>query len=157
MIKKATKYILITLFVGMVIIQFIARPEKLSEPMDPNKDMLSVLSVTGELNTLFQTACYDCHSNQPVYPWYSNVAPLSWWIDDHMEHGREELNFSEWASYSKRRRDHKLEEIVDETAAGKMPLPSYRRVHWDAKLDANQLTMLKTWVTKEREKIALED
>jgi hypothetical protein len=129
MFKKVLKYAISSLFAVMVIIQFIARPEKVAEPIDPSKDMLAVLSVTGEMNTLFQTACYDCHSNQPEYPWYSNIAPLSWWIDDHMEHGKEELNFSEWGSYSKKRRDHKLEEIVEETEAGKMPLPSYRRVH----------------------------
>jgi len=151
----------------MVIIQFISRPEKMAEPIDLNKDMLSVLSVTGELNTLFKTACYDCHSNQPIYPWYSNIAPVSWWINDHMvegrdswwinDHmveGRDELNFSEWGAYSKRRRDHKLEEMVEELEAKKMPLPSYRRVHWDAKLNTEQISMVKKWASLEREKIA---
>ncbi len=154
MLKKAIKYIIYTLFVGMVIIQFISRPEKMAEPIDLNKDMLSVLSVTGELNTLFKTACYDCHSNQPIYPWYSNIAPVSWWINDHMVEGRDELNFSEWGAYSKRRRDHKLEEMVEELEAKKMPLPSYRRVHWDAKLNTEQISMVKKWASLEREKIA---
>jgi Haem-binding domain len=157
MFKKVINYVLTILFIGMVIIQFISRPEKLSEAIDPSKDMLSVLSVSGELKSLFQTVCYDCHSNQPEYPWYSNIAPLSWWIDGHMNDGREELNFSEWSSYSKRRRDHKLEEIVEELEAKNMPLLSYRWIHWDAKLNAEQISMVKEWVNQEREKIAQED
>ena len=157
MIKKILRYTLITLGAGLIIIQFIARPEKLAIPVDPNTDIVEVLGITGDMKDLLKSSCYDCHSNQPKYPWYSNIAPVSWWIDGHMEHGREELNFSIWSTFSKRRRDHKLEEMAEEVEGGKMPLPSYTWVHWGAKLDASQIAMVKDWVTAERAKIAAED
>jgi len=157
MIKKRIKYSIIALFVGLVIIQFIARPEKLAEPLNPNNDMISLLSVEGELKTIFQNVCYDCHSNQPNYPWYSNIAPLSWLIDDHMKEGREELNFSDWGTFTKKRRDHKLEEMIEEVEANEMPLPSYRYLHWDAKLDDQQIALLKKWVINERARIEQEN
>ena len=155
--KKILKYALYVILVGLIIIQFINRPEKISEPFDPQNDMLEVLQVSVEMRDLLKSNCYDCHSGQPRYPWYSNVAPVSWWLEEHIEHGREELNFSKWGTYSKRRRDHKLEEMVEEVEAGAMPLPSYTWVHWGAKLDEDELEMLKKWVSAEREKIAAED
>ncbi len=155
MFKKIMKYILTMLFLGLVVIQFISRPEQLAEPIDAENDMMALLGVNGELRDLIQSTCYDCHSNQPDYPWYSSIAPISWWTNEHMEHGREELNFSNWGTYSKRRKDHKLDEIGEEVSAGKMPLPSYTWVH--GKLSEAQKKMIQDWVDSERAKLAAED
>lgn len=154
--KKVLKYIAISLFVASVVIQFINRPEKISEPVTEN-DIIETLALNADMSGLLKSACYDCHSNQPSYPWYSEVAPFSWWIGEHIEHGRGELNFSEWATFSKRKRDHKLEEMVEEIEGGKMPLPKYKWMHSEARLSDEQVTMLKEWVTSERAKIAAED
>lgn len=156
MIKKIFKYLTLLLLAVFVVIQFINRPEK--HFIEPNEnDMISVLSVNQEMSLLLKSACYDCHSDQPRYPWYASIAPVSWWIDEHMEHGRDELNFSEWATYSKRRRDHKLEEMVEEVEGGHMPLPSYTWMHADARLTDEQIAALKSWVEAERAQIASED
>lgn len=153
--KKILKYVLLTLLVAMVVIQFINRPEKISEPVDEN-DMIQALQISGDMSSMLKSACYDCHSDQPRYPWYANVAPVSWRIGKHIEEGRDELNFSKWGTYSAKRRDHKLEEMIEEVEAGKMPQPNYVRMHKDAKLSEEQVEMLKSWVTAERARIAPE-
>ena len=153
--KKAFKPILVGLLVTFVVIQFIARPEKISEPVNEN-DIISVLEIEGPIATMLKSACYDCHSDQPRYPWYASVAPISWKIGEHIEEGRDELNFSKWATYSAKRRDHKLEEMIEEVEEGKMPQPNYVRMHSEAKLTDEQVASLKTWVTAERAKIAPE-
>jgi len=140
----------------MVVIQFINRPETHFEEVTSD-DMILDLEVAPEIAGLLKGACYDCHSNQPEYPWYASIAPVSWWIDEHMEHGRDELNFSKWATFSKRKRDHKLEEMVEEVEGGHMPLPSYTWMHSEARLNDEQIAKLKTWVEGERAKIQAED
>lgn len=154
--KKILKYVAIALFAALIIIQFINRPEKISEPAGEN-DIIAALDVNEDMSLLLQSACYDCHSNQPRYPWYAEIAPFSWWITEHIEHGRDELNFSEWATFSKRRRDHKLEEMIEEVEAGNMPLPKYTWMHSEARLSEEQVAMLEEWVTAERAKIAAEE
>jgi hypothetical protein len=153
--KKVLKPILVGLLVTFVVIQFIARPEKISEPVNEN-DIISVLEIEGPIATMLKSACYDCHSDQPRYPWYASLAPVSWKIGEHIEEGRDELNFSKWATFSAKRRDHKLEEMIEEVEGGKMPQPNYVRMHSEAKLTDEQVASLKTWVTAERAKIAPE-
>ncbi len=156
MIKKLLKYLAIVLVATLVVIQFINRPETHFE--EPTQDeMITSLRVDQEIAVILKTACYDCHSDQPRYPWYASIAPVSWWIDEHMEHGRDELNFSKWATFSKRKRDHKLEELVEEVEEGHMPLPSYTWMHSDARLSEEQIAKLKAWVEAERTKIAQEE
>lgn len=153
--KKVLKYLLLIVLVGLVVIQFINRPERVNEPVTQD-DIIENLQVNADMAGLLKAACYDCHSNQPRYPWYASIAPVSWSIAEHIEHGRDELNFSRWATYSARTRDHKLEEMVEEVEVGNMPLPGYVAMHKEANLSAEQFEMLKTWVEAERAKIAQE-
>lgn len=92
-----------------------------------------------------RSACYDCHSNHTRYPWYSNVAPVSYWLALHIDEGKEHLNFSEWASYSAKKKDHKLEEIAEEVKEAKMPLKEYTWTHYDARLTDEQKEALVEW------------
>lgn len=144
-----------TLLVALVVIQFINRPEKISEPVNEN-DIIEAMQINAGMSSMLKSACYDCHSDQPRYPWYASVAPISWNIGKHIEEGRDELNFSKWGTYSAKRRDHKLEEMIEEVEGDKMPLPNYVRMHKEAKLSEEQVQMLKTWITAERAKIAPE-
>ena len=153
--KRLFSFIFIVALIAFVAIQFVNRPEKIAEPVTEN-DIIELLNVNTEMAGLLKDACYYCHSNQPKYPWYANVAPVSWTIAEHIEDGRDELNFSEWGTYSKRRRDHKLEEMVEEVEVGNMPLPNYVLLHPEANLTAEQFDMLKAWVSEMRAQIAQE-
>lgn len=146
------KKILFGLLAVVVIIQFF-RIDKTNPPVNRALDIMNVVPVPPEIKSILKTSCYDCHTNETVYPWYTNVAPVSWWIKNHIDDGRDELNFSEWGNYSLRRKDHKLDEIVEMIDEEEMPLPSYLIAHGDARLNAEQKALLVDWAKAVREEL----
>ena len=133
MIKK----ILFTAIAIFAAIQFI-RVDKTNPVSLPEKDFINVTQPSKEVADLLKTSCYDCHSNETKYPWYFNVAPVSWWLKNHINEGREELNFSLWADFDAKRKDKKLEESVELINEGEMPMFSYTLAHQEAKLSATK-------------------
>lgn len=119
------------------------RIDKTNTPIDTTKDFISLNIPSSQVANTLKIACYDCHSNQATYPWYTNIAPVSWWIKHHINEGREHLNFSEWGTYSVKRKNHKLEECVEMVEENEMPMASYTWMHKDAKLsDAQKLELV---------------
>jgi hypothetical protein len=112
--------------------------------------------VTGEIEAppevmaILETSCFDCHSSETIWPWYSRIAPVSIWIARHVEQGRGDLDLSNWADYSPDRADHKLEELMEMVEAGEMPLPSYLILHRDARLTPEQSDVLLRWAEEAR-------
>jgi len=145
-----SKKIIAGVVVVFIIMQFF-RIDKTNPPIDASVDMINVAQVPTEVSSILKTSCYDCHTNESVYPWYTNVAPVSWWIKKHVNEGRDELNFSEWGSYSLRRKDHKLDEIIEMVEENEMPLPSYLIGHGDADLSAEQKAQIIDWAKAVRE------
>ena len=90
------------------------RPEKNVSEYDVIAQFEAETQPPQEVVTILKQKCYDCHSNQTEYPWYAEVAPISIWIDGHVEEGKEHFNVSEWATYSLKKKDHKLEELIEE-------------------------------------------
>ena len=139
------KKIIIALVILLVGIQFY-RPAKNISEETPTTDFLVVNNADESMATLIKNACYDCHSNNTNYPWYAEVAPFSWWIADHVKHGKEELNFSEWSTFTEKKKNHKLKEIIEEVEKRKMPLESYLPMHPEANLTDDQIKQLTDWV-----------
>lgn len=136
------KNIAIFLVFLLLIIQSI-RIDKTTEPVNPATDFISLTGANSEVAGMLKTACYDCHSNQPTYPWYTNIAPVSWWIKHHIDEGSHHLNFSIWGTYKEKRKNHKLDECVEMIEEGEMPMSSYTLMHGDAKLtDAQKLQLV---------------
>jgi hypothetical protein len=144
------KYILYGVIGVLVILQFF-QIDKNNPAADPAKDFMTIHNPPAEVAGMLKTACYDCHSYKTSYPWYTYTQPLAWWIKDHIDHSRDELNFSEWGDYSPRRADHKLEEAVEYTLNEEMPLPSYTWAHGDARLSDEQRETLADWFEAQRE------
>ena len=113
----------------------------------------SVYEIPEQVSTILKTSCYDCHSNHTVYPWYSNIQPLSWWLNDHVKEGKKELNFSEFGNYSAKKQDHKLKEIAEQVEEQEMPLGSYTLIHQNAKLSSEQSALIVNWVMNLRSSI----
>lgn len=134
------KFLLIIIAI-LVLMQFI-RIDKEAPKSDPSKDLIAISQPPTDVQNILKTACYDCHSNETAYPWYTNIAPVSWWLEHHIDEGREELNFSEWGNYSVKKANHKIEECVELVKAGEMPLSSYTWMHSEAKLSEEQRRML---------------
>jgi hypothetical protein len=151
--KKILRYALLFLLFAFVVIQFIARPEKISEPVS-DTDITLALNVDQKISIMLKSACYDCHSNQPRYPWYASVAPISWKINEHIKEGRDELNFSLWSTFSAKKRDHKLEELIEMIEEREMPLPNYVTLHKEADLTDEQIASLVAWANQVRANIA---
>jgi hypothetical protein len=140
MIKK----IGLGLLICLVIIQFI-RPAKNTNTIDVSKQITAVAAVPENVNVILKKACNDCHSNNTNYPWYSNIQPVYFWLNDHIKEGKREINFDEFATYRLRRQYHKMEELIEQVKEGEMPLSSYTLIHKDAKLTDAEKGTLTGW------------
>lgn len=98
---------------------------------------------------VLRRACYDCHSNETVWPWYAGVAPISWLLARDVREGRAELNFSTWDRYDAAKRKKKLKESWDEVTEGEMPPWFYVLAHPEARLDPAATELLRTWTAAE--------
>lgn len=152
MLKKILKWSAITLGVGLVIIQLI-RPERTNPATDESQMIQAHLQVPADVNAILDRSCNDCHSHQTRWPWYSQIAPVSWLVIHDVNEGRKHLNFSMWGSYDERRADHKLEEVEEEISKGGMPLPIYLPMHPEAKLSDDDKRVLTDWVKSERNRL----
>ena len=136
------------IIIGLVLIFVILQilPREKNQNREPSEaDIFKVEETSLELRSLIKGACYDCHSFQTEYPWYSNLAPFSWWIDDHIDHARKHLNFSEWATYDAEKKSHKAEEAMEEIEEGEMPMESYQLAHSSARLSAKEKAKILEW------------
>ena len=147
MIKKIVKYFLLVALAALVVIQFI-RPDKNEQGYDTVMAFEKDTKPSAAVATILKENCYDCHSNQTRYPWYAEIAPVSFWLEEHVEHGKGDFNVSEWESYSVKKKDHKLEELIEEVEEGHMPLDSYTWIH--GTLNKEEMTQLLQWATVAR-------
>lgn len=152
MLKKILKRTFQILILAFIVIQFF-RPAKNIAEGTSNNHISKLYPVPEDVQSILKTSCYDCHSNSTVYPWYAQIQPVAWWLNDHIKHGKGDLNFSEFATYSIRRQYRKLEEVNDLVKKGEMPLDSYLWVHKDAILSEQQKLTLANWVTAVRDTI----
>lgn len=134
--KKKLKVILVLLGSVAVGIQLI--------PVErTNPKVLSDFTGSPEVKAILQRSCYDCHSNETKWPWYSYVAPVSWWVAHDVEEGREELNFSDWDRFEK---DAEIkEEIYEEVSEKEMPLFGYLITHPKAAISDKEMAQLQAW------------
>ena len=151
--KRVLKVVLIVLACGFALMQF-ARPAQTNPRADEARAMDAHLHVTPEVQAIFARACNDCHTNQTRWPWYSQVAPVSWWLTDHVNHGRKHLNFSDWARLNPREADYMLGDICELAKRGIMPLSSYTLMHRDAVLSPHDVGTLCAWAQAERQRRA---
>ncbi|NMH24899.1 heme-binding domain-containing protein [Flavobacterium solisilvae] len=146
------KKILIALLVVLVVLQFF-QIDKTNPAVDESKDFLKTQNTPEEIASIIKTSCYDCHSNESKYPWYSNVQPAGWFLKDHIDEGRRELNFSTFTDYEVKRQDHKLEECIEYIEKDEMPLGSYTLVHREAALTEAQKNILIDYFKSVRTKL----
>ena len=140
MIKRT----LFLLVIVLVLIQFIRPAKNHSSVISPN-DITKHLNVPDSILGLLKRSCYDCHSNNTVYPWYDRIQPVAWWLQYHVNHGKHSLNFSEFASYSAASQAKKLKSIGKQVKEDGMPLDSYLWIHKNAILSPEEKDILIRW------------
>ncbi len=147
-----TKKIGLGVLILFVLIQFIPGKKNIGETGGPNA-IDKVVTVNPQVAQILATSCFDCHSNNTKYPWYSAIQPFRFIMDKHVVDGKDELNFSEFKSYTKKRKLHKLDEVVEMLDNDEMPLKSYTIIHGNAKLSIEQKEQLKQWVKTAQQEI----
>lgn len=150
--KKILKIIIVILIIAIIAIQFINRPEKTSNYEITQDDITKHMNIPSNVQQILKRSCYDCHSNQTVWPWYSNVAPASWLVAKDVKEGRKEMNFSEWGKLSDNKKAKLLDDICEQVTEGEMPLKPYLIMHSDAKLSDEDIKLLCTWAESEMKK-----
>ncbi len=150
---KILKVLIIIFAAGFLLIQ-IYRPARINLPIVSAETLEASTQVPEDVNKILKRSCNDCHTNQTNWRWYSNIAPISWKMVEHVEEGRKELNFSEWATYSVKRKDRKLDEICEQVETREMPYDQYLWIHRDAELSIEEIELLCDWTKTEREKLS---
>jgi len=135
---KVLRWVVLGAAVAFVVIQFV--------PVDrSNPPVTAEVPASPEARAVLRRACYDCHSHETVWPWYSMVAPVSWLLARDVREGRDELNFSTWDRYTAQEQVKNLKKSWEETSEGEMPLWFYLPVHRDAVLSAEDKAILRKW------------
>lgn len=141
---KAVRIIVLALILVFIAIQFISSGIPANKPEDEKSIVHSGLANDDVINQL-RKSCFDCHSNQTKFPWYSKIAPTSWLLAGHIKEGKDKLNFSEWDNYSQRKKAGLLDKIKDEVESGDMPLKSYVLIHRNARMSPDEVSALSKW------------
>lgn len=150
--KKILKWIGIGLAVLVVVIQVI-RPAKTNPAVSESQTMQASTQMSTEVASVLDRACSDCHSSKTTWPWYSQIAPVSWFVIRDVNEGRKELSFSDWGKYEPKRKARKLQEICEQVEKGEMPMKSYVFIHPAAGLSDSDKRLLCDWAKQERERV----
>ena len=144
--KKKLKWIFAALAVAFVLLQFTNPPR--TNPPAVN-DLMAASAPPPHVAAMLRAACYDCHSGETRWPWYSRVAPMSWQIAKDVDDGRANLNLSDWPSENSKRATKKLEDMSEQIGYGEMPPKKYTLIHADARLTEGQRKELTDWLDGE--------
>lgn len=150
------KKILIVLIVVLIAIQFI-RPAYNSGEAKPATDITMAYNVPLNVQQILDKACRDCHSDYTNYPWYDKIQPVTWWVQHHVNEGKSELNFSQFATYTGKKKAHKLEEVSEMVQKNEMPLQSYTWMHKSARLNEDEKQALISWSNALRQQIIVQE
>ncbi len=150
--KKTWIYILVSLAVIFIIIQFF-QPKKNISKGETTEDIIFQLQIPSNVRGNLANACFDCHSNNTRYPFYNNFAPVSWFLNYHITHAKKHLNFSEWGTYDKKKQLKLLNDICEELNSDEMPLQSYVWMHSSANLNEKEKKDICDWTDSAGEEV----
>jgi hypothetical protein len=137
---QVLRWFLFGIVLALIVMQFVP-VERSNPPVEEE------VPAPANVRAMLRRACYDCHSNETRWPWYSHVAPVSWLVAHDVHEARKHLNFSTWNQYNPKRQARKLNEVWEEVDEGEMPLWYYLTVHRDAVLSVEDRALLRAWTT----------
>ncbi|MEO5898141.1 MAG: heme-binding domain-containing protein [Vicinamibacterales bacterium] len=142
--RRVIPSVVASMAAGFVVAQFFG-PTPTNPPTDAGAVLFVRTHVPADAAGVLRRACRDCHSNETTWPWYSHLAPVSWFVIDHVNHGRSHFNYSQWAKYSAEDVERLLKASCDLARKGAMPIPSYLRMHADAALSPADVEAVCRW------------
>jgi len=149
-VLKIITIIVVVLFLGIQVV----RPARTNPAVDESQTIFARTQMTPSVAAILNRSCNDCHSNKTVWPWYTQLAPVSWWLSNHVNEGRHNLNYSEWGHLNADRQERKLRQICDQVQDGNMPLSSYLPMHPKARLSEEDKKTLCDWTEAERQRLS---
>lgn len=149
MIKKLLKGLGLLILVVLIVAQFFG-PDRNNGDIASVEPFLMDTNPPEEVKTILKNTCFDCHSDHTRYPWYDKITPVNYWLADHIDHGKGHFNVSKWHDYSEKKKDHKLDELIEMVEAKEMPLPSYTWTHGDADLSQKEIDAVVAWAKNVR-------
>ena len=141
---KLLKKILLALLIVFIVAQFFG-PEKNVGDYTSIETFIAETKPSPEVKKILQESCFDCHSDVTRYPWYNNITPVNYWLADHVKHGKGHFDVSKWNEYDTKKKDHKLDELIEMVEDKEMPLNSYTWTHTEAKLTDAQIKAVIYW------------
>ena len=144
--KKIIKKIAIIGFIIFLLMQCYQPARNIGYEQYFSANFTEMYKVPKNIETSLRASCYDCHSDNTNYPWYSYVQPIRFFMDGHINEGKKELNFNEFGNYSNRKQRSKLEAISKQIKSNEMPLSSYTLIHKNAILTAKQKEEIINWI-----------
>ena len=151
-----TKKILLVISAVFIAIQFI-QPAHNKNGRVLEADISKMFNISDSVQIILKNACYDCHSNNTNYPWYSNIQPMGWLLAKHIKQGKAVLNFSEFGNYSSRKQLSKLTGTANSIKDTTMPLASYKWMHKKARLTKREKELLINWTQQSKDSLALKN
>jgi len=152
---KLLKKILLVLLLMFIVAQFFG-PEKNQGDYASIDTFIAETKPSPEIKEILKESCFDCHSAVTRYPWYNNITPVNYWLADHVNHGKGHFDVSKWNEYSVKKKDHKLDELIEMVEAKEMPLNSYTWTHTEARLTDAQIKAVIEWAKGVRATYAAE-
>ncbi len=141
---KILKKIGLILLIAFIIAQFFG-PEKNDGDISSVDAFFADTNPPEDVKAILTGSCVDCHSSSTRYPWYNTITPVNYWLDEHVNDGKKHFNISKWNDYSDKKKDHKLDELIEMVEEKEMPLPSYTWTHGEAKLSQDQIDAVLSW------------
>ncbi|MEO7531607.1 MAG: heme-binding domain-containing protein [Sediminibacterium sp.] len=151
-----TKKILLVLLIVFAVMQLV-QPARNQNGEVLSTDITRIYSMPEKVLSGLQTACFDCHSNSTRYPWYSRIQPGAWLLASHIKKGKADLNFSGFGDYSNRKRQGKLQAIINSITDGTMPIRSYTLIHRNARLSTADKVLILDWVQTIKDSLSLKN
>lgn len=152
MVKKVLKIVAIVVVAALIVIQFF-RIDQTNPRVVQAETLEASVAVPPDISEIISRSCSDCHTNQTIYPWYANVQPMAWFLKNHIDDGRQKMNFSIWNTYPAKKKSKRFEDICEQLESKEMPLPSYLWIHRNSILSESDLAALCDWATQEKAKI----
>jgi len=149
--KTLARTVLILL--GLFVVSQVFRPELTNPTSDPALSIRNYKGIPPEVVSKMESVCFDCHSNETRWPWYSYVTPVNYLIASDVSNGRRHVNFSEWNNYSPGRLKSILDNIYDQVYNHDMPLPKYKWMHPAARLTDAEVKMICDWASGEEDRL----
>jgi hypothetical protein len=141
---------LAVVFAGMQLF----RPDRTNPPVNAAQSVQAAATLPPDVGAVLRRSCFDCHSSETRWPWYSGVVPMAWAVANHVKEGRAQFSFSDWGTYPVRKRVAILEKMCDEVREGRMPLREYLWLHRDATLSEADWKSVCDWSTEEADRLA---